>query len=669
MELTTLKGISDKRLADFKKLGITSQEELIKHFPKNYIDLTRVTPIKYAYNNEYVLTVAKIITEPTVSMGGRVRFVKTHCAQDTDTFSVVWFNQPYVADKLKRDKEYFFYGRVTNKFGVVSMTNPSFEEVDRNYNLKGIVPVYSLSGNLSQSLVKSLTLTAIKQLQPESVIPDNLQRKYALSSLTKAYYDVHNPPSEKALALASERIALEEYFSLISAFKVIKGDKKNLRINKYNIKPTELKEFTNRFSFEFTPGQKQAVNDIYADLTGDTVMNRLLQGDVGSGKTAVSCTAIYMACKSGHQAVVLSPTEVLARQNYNVIKRYLKEYNIAFLSGSTPAKEKTEIKQRLELGTIDIVVGTHAVLQDDVKFYDLTLCVCDEQQRFGVAQRSALKGKGKSTDVLVMSATPIPRTLSLIFYGDLDISTISDKPVSRAEIKTSIVPDRKYKDMLGFIEKEVSLGHQAYFVCPKIEGDEEGTVMSVTELYEELTSLLPNLKIGLLHGKMKDKDKTAVMQDFKDKKYDALVSTTVIEVGVDVPNASVMVIYNAERFGLSALHQLRGRVGRSDILSYCFLLMGNETETAKERLNAIKNLSDGFKISELDYEMRGSGDFLGERQSGKTLTELGNLKYPTSVIFFAKSLSDEAFSDSSNIETLKKLAETRYNELKNVTLN
>ena len=669
MELKNIKGLSDKRILDLNKIGISSAESLIKHFPKNYIDLTKVTPIKYAYNNECVLTLARVETEPQSSIGGKVKYVKVYCTQGADTFSIIWFNQPYVASKLKRDNEYLFYGRVSNKFGMVSMTNPVFEQVDKNYRLKGITPVYSIKGNLTQGVVKSSILDAIKKLNIESIIPENLQRKYALSSLTKAYYDVHNPPNEKALQVASDRIAVEEYFSLISAFKVIKGDKKNIRFNNYTCTAKQLKEFTTRFGFEFTDGQKKAVNEIYADLTGNTVMNRLLQGDVGSGKTAVSACAIYIAVKSGYQAVVLSPTEVLAKQNYEVMKRYLPEYEIVYLSGSLSAKEKKEVKQKLKDGSTLIAVGTHALIENDVEFNNLALCVCDEQQRFGVAQRSALIGKGNSTDILVMSATPIPRTLSLIFYGDLDISTITDKPKARVEIKTGIVTNNKYEDMLNFIVKEVKEGKQIYFVCPKIEEDEEGTVMSVTELYNELTSLLPSVKLGLLHGKMKDKEKTAVMQDFKDKKYDAIVSTTVIEVGVDVPNATVMVIYNAERFGLSQLHQLRGRVGRSNIQSYCFLLMGNETEKAKERLNAIKCTTDGFKISEIDYDMRGSGDFLGERQSGKFISELGALKYSSSVIFFAKALSDEAFSDESNIKLLKSISKQRYEQLKDVTLN
>ena len=398
-------------------------------------------------------------------------------------------------------------------------------------------------------------------------------------------------------------------------------------------------------------------------------MNRLLQGDVGSGKTAVALCALYAALASGYQAVLLAPTEVLARQSFALAMRYFPEYRIGLLTGSVPAKEKKAIKCDLKSGEIRLLIGTHAVLEDDVAFESLALCVCDEQHRFGVSQRAVLTDKGKATDMLVMSATPIPRTLSLIFYGDLDISTIEDKPKNRCEIQTNVVPHYKYEDMLEFIRGEVGKGRQVYFVCPKIEEDEEGAIMSVTELYEELSHKLFGLRLGLLHGKMKDAEKNAVMADFKEGRLDCLVSTTVIEVGVDVPNASIMVIYNAERFGLSQLHQLRGRVGRSELKSYCFLLTGSESPSAVERLKIMKTTNDGFKISEYDYEMRGSGDFLGTRQSGKFMGELGNLNYSTASIFLAKKISDEVFSSGKNLDLIRAISLEKYNRLKDVTLN
>ena len=376
-----------------------------------------------------------------------------------------------------------------------------------------------------------------------------------------------------------------------------------------------------------------------------------------------------MAVKSGFQAVLLAPTEVLAKQNYALIQRFFPEYNIGFLSGSVSASEKTTIKKGIKNGELQIVVGTHAILEDDVKFKNLSLCVCDEQQRFGVAQRNKLVQKGLEPDVLIMSATPIPRTLSLIFYGDLDISTIHDKPVARAKIQTGIVPKTKYRGMLQFVNEQIKNGRQVYFVCPKIDGDDEGAVLSVTEIYEELSKELPDVKIELLHGRMKDTKKTEIMLDFRARKIDAIVSTTVIEVGIDVPNATVMCIFSADRFGLSQLHQLRGRVGRGTEASYCFLLSDSQTESAIKRLSAIKDNDNGFEISEIDYSERGGGDFLGTRQSGKMVTELNGLKYTTASIFLAKKLSDQAFSDGNNISLLKKVALQKYDKLKDVILN
>ncbi|MBO7214839.1 MAG: ATP-dependent DNA helicase RecG [Clostridia bacterium] len=669
MKLKDVKYVSDKRIQDLKKLSINTAEDLINHFPRNYLDLTSVTPLSQAYNNDFVLTLATVEVEPRQASGGRVKYVKALCSQGADTFSVVWFNQPYVVGKLKSGERYFFYGRVQIKYGMISMTNPVFEPVDKNVRLKGYMPVYTVKGNLTQSGMKTICLSAVNSLNPSSSIPLYLQQKYALSPLNKAYLEVHSPSSENALKNASDRIALEEYFKLISAFKIIKGDKKQVKPRNYSISADKLAEFAKRFPFEFTKGQKQAVNEIFTDLKSPFTMNRLLQGDVGSGKTAVSLCALYVALYSGYQCALLSPTEVLAKQNYAVCKKYLKEYEIGYLSGSLTATEKKSIKAKLLSGEIKLLVGTHAVLQENVEFENLALCVCDEQQRFGVAQRNSLEEKGIYTDTLVMSATPIPRTLSLIFYGDLDISTILDKPVGRTEIQTSVVPLRKYEDMLGFVTEQAKKGFQTYFVCPKIEFDDESDVLSAKELYEELSTVLSGVKVGLLHGKMKDKEKLSVMQDFKDKKFDVLVSTTVIEVGVDVPDATVMVIMSAERFGLSQLHQLRGRVGRSDKKSYCFLLCTKESEKAIERLSALKTCSDGFKISEIDFDMRGGGDLLGERQSGRILTTLKGLKYSNKTVFTAKALSDEAFKLESNIPYLKKHALELYEKLKNVTLN
>lgn len=669
MELSRIKGISEKREQDFAKLGIYSVENLTTLFPRAYLDLTRVTLLRECYHNDIVLTVGKVTNVPSAAVSvRRVKYVKAYCSQYGEPFTAIWFNQPYVLGKLKEDGEYLFYGRVQNKFGQVSLVNPSFEPIDKNYRLKGIVPQYPLRGGLTQKIVRDSVRAALRLAPPHSIIPSFLQKKYNLPDLAESYACVHDPSGFSEKNKAADRIAAEEYFALISAFRIIKGSAEQVRINRYACTDKELLAFTARFPFRFTDGQKEAVNEIFADMKGEKVMNRLLQGDVGSGKTAVGLSAMFVALKSGYQVAMLAPTEVLARQNYAVAKKYLPEFNTELLTGSNTAKEKREIKARLKAGEIHVLVGTHAVLQEDVEFARLSFCVCDEQHRFGVAQRSALGAKGVCPDVLVMSATPIPRTLSLIFYGDLDISTIKDKPADRKLVRTNIVPYAKYDDMLRFIGREISGGRQAYFVCPKIDEDEEGSLMSVKELYEELTAKLPRVKFCLLHGKMKDAEKTEIMRAFKAGEYDALVSTTVIEVGVDVPNASIMAIYNAERFGLSQLHQLRGRVGRSDLESYCFLLT-HAAGDSLERLKILKNNSDGFKIAEFDYEMRGGGDFMGARQSGKYIGDLGNLSYSSSSVFLAKKLSDEAFLSGQNTEEIRRVAMEKYEKLKDITLN
>lgn len=670
MKLTDIKGISDKRAQDLAKMNIFTPEDLIKHFPRNYLDLRKITPLEKCYNNDIVLTCGKLMTAPKMFTSARkLKCVRVAVEQGLRGFTAVWFNQPYVMSHLRAGEEYLFYGRIKSDFGGVSIINPTFEPVDNNVKLKGIVPVYTVKGNITQKVVRDAVKSAIFGLDIKSVIPARLSKKYDLENLKTAYIDVHAPSDAETQKNAAERIALEEYFILVSAFRFIKGDRQQIRINQYSCTAADMREFISRFGFEFTEGQKNAVNDIFSDLSSPRSMNRLLQGDVGSGKTAVALCAIYTAVKSGYQAAMLAPTEILAEQNYKIISRLFPEYEVIFLSGSIKAAEKKAIKAKIKSGEARIVVGTHAVLQGDVEFFNLSMCVCDEQHRFGVGQRSALVAKGIIPDVLVMSATPIPRTVSLIFYGDLDITEIKDKPKNRQPVATFLVPERKYEGMLGFIRDTVKGGNQAFCVCPKIEEDEEGTLMSVTELFEELSAKLTGVRVGLLHGKMKDAEKARIMADFKAKAFDVLVSTTVVEVGIDVPNATVMIIYNAERFGLSQLHQLRGRVGRGADKSYCFLFTRSDDEKSLERLKVLCSSTDGFEIAEKDFEMRGSGDFMGTRQSGRFLNDLGDLVYPPSVIFSAKKLCDDAFSHPEELADLRTHAMDKYERLKDVTLN
>lgn len=667
MKLTQMRSVTEKRAKDFAKLNITDTAELVRYFPRAYLDMTNRVSVREVFHNDTALVACRLTAVEPVRYTGRVKYVRAFLEQDGYVFSAVWFNMPYVAQKLKAG-EYLFYGRVQNKYGQVSLVNPSFEPLEKNARLKGLVPVYPLRGSLTQRTVRDCVAQAMQVETFVSAIPPELVAKYALAPLKGAYECVHAPTTQEELKKASERIALEEYFTLISAFKLIKGDRNEARLRRYSVTERDVAEFEKRFPFTFTAGQQAAVRAIYENIASPFRMNRLLQGDVGSGKTAVALTGIFMAVKSGFQAVYLSPTEVLAEQNYGLLQKIFPEYRVGYLAGGSTAKEKREVKAALRAGEIDILCGTHAVLQGDVQFSSLAFCVCDEQHRFGVSQRNALSEKGEGVDVLVMSATPIPRTLSLIFYGDLDITVISDKPKERQEISTSVIPQYKYDDMLEYIRREAGEGRQTYFVCAKID-DDEGQITSVTELYEELRGRLVGVRLALLHGRMKDKEKAEIMAAFKRKEYDCLVSTTVIEVGIDVPSATIMVIYNAERFGLSQLHQLRGRVGRGSEKSYCFLLVGSESETAIERLNILKSTTDGFRLAEKDLELRGSGDFLGTRQSGKFLTDIKNLRYPTEVIFTAKKLSDEAFERRLNTEAIREAAMKKYESLKDVVLN
>lgn len=670
MELKNIKGLSDKRITELNKIGIYSPEDLIKHFPRNYLDLTHVIPLKYAIACEYCFTKARLVSAPKVFSSSRnLRCVKVLCEQDNEVFEAIWFNQPYVTSKLKPETEYFFYGRVQKKFGQTSIINPTFEPVNKNDRLKGILPVYTITPSIYQRTMQTIILDTLKKVRVKSNIPEVLIKKYELTSLERAYYSVHSPQNFEQKDLASDRIAIEEYFMLTSAFKLIKGDKMQVRANRYTLSAKDMKNFSARFAFEFTEGQKNAVNEIFSDMNSPHVMNRLLQGDVGCGKTAVALCAMFIAASSGFQVAFLAPTEVLAEQNYNLAKKFLPEFSIAYLSGALSVKEKNATKKAIAAGEIDIIVGTHAILQKNVEFSNLSLCICDEQHRFGVAQRSSLLSKGCSPDLLVMSATPIPRTLSLIFYGDLDITTIIDKPKSRADVQTNIVPQVKYDGMYSFISSEISKGNKIYFVAPKIEDDLEGEIMSVTRLHEQLTERLPQAKIALLHGKMKDDQKKEIMNCFKNGDCSVLVSTTVIEVGIDVPDATVMVICDADRFGLSQLHQLRGRVGRSDIQSYCFLLTSSDNPDSIKRLKTLCSSTDGFKISEEDFKMRGGGDILGTRQSGRTSNILGALRYSPQALFLAKKISDECFERNLFGFDLKQEAMRKYDELCNISLN
>ncbi len=661
-ELKDLRGAGARTLETLRDAGITTVRGLLDELPRDYRDMTSPRALCALRAGENALVDVWIAGETRSRYGGRLSIVSTVVTDGRDVAEVVWYNQPYLKKQLTEGKRLLLYGRVDTWKGRPRLVCPVFGQE------RGIVPLYRNIPGIRPAALRSLIREALASVGAiEDELPAPVREKYGLLDRDTAVRTAHIPQDMAQLAQARRSLAFEE----LLLYQVCLMAQKDRGRQGAAIPADEeaLKEIWRLFPFDPTGAQRRVLREIASDLASDRAMARLVQGDVGSGKTAVAISAVFVAVKSGYQAAFIAPTEVLAKQNYQAIKTYFKEAEVALLTGSAPQKEKKEIKAALQSGKINIIVGTHALITEDVEFYNLSLCVCDEQQRFGVAQRSALLNKGVTPDVLVMSATPIPRTLSLIFYGDLDVTTIRDKPKNRIPVHTNVVPEEKYGDMLGFIKKQFDAGYQAYFVCPKIEGDEAGELISVTELKDELSGKLSGYRIGLLHGKMKDKEKNAVMQDFKDKKYDAIVSTTVIEVGVDVPSATVMVIYNAERFGLSQLHQLRGRVGRSDVKSYCFLLSRKTQGESAERLKILENNADGFKISEYDYKLRGSGDFMGNRQSGKFMNDLGDLDYSTESIFLAKKISDETFESGGDISEIKRIAKEKYDKLKDISMN
>ena len=617
-----IKGIGEKKAQALSKLGVFSLRDLVSFFPRKYEDRSTIKPIALTLDGENVCIEAMVADTPRLTRIRRgLDIVKLRAVDDSGAVDITYFNQAYAKDNLNRGESYVFYGRIEFKAGRRALTNPIYEKAESQGAVTGrIVPVYRTTAGLNQKLLQQAVrqgLDACLEQMPD-VLPRSVRESCQLAQTAYAYENIHFPADFDALALARRRIVFEELFILACALGRMRGERISERGIKIQNRDIEL--FFNSLPFAPTNAQRRAISQAMADMDSGYVMNRLVQGDVGSGKTLVAAALIWQCAQSGYMSAFMAPTEILAEQHCATLRELLGPFGIRIgkLTGAMTAKEKREAKAALKNGEYDLIIGTHALFSQDVEYEKLALVITDEQHRFGVGQRSALIGKGQKPHVLVMSATPIPRTLALIIYGDLDVSIIDELPPGRKKVDTFAV-DESYRARLnGFIRKLVSEGRQVFVVCPKVEENEDDTVKlkSAQEHAVELAAIFPDLKVECIHGKMAAKTKDAIMSSVVAGETHILVATTVIEVGVDVPNAALMIIENAERFGLSQLHQLRGRVGRGRHKSYCILVSDHDGEEAKARLNIMCKTNDGFKISEEDLRLRGPGDFFGSRQHG-----------------------------------------------------
>lgn len=655
-ELRYVKGVGEARARAFGRLGVHDLAGLVSFFPRAYEDRTRLVRIAELADGDLVCVEAVVGTEPQLSRIRRgLELLRFRAVDETGAMQLTFFNQAYLKDQFRKGESYVFYGRAQVKGRFVSMTNPVFDRLADFGRVTGrIVPVYRLTSGLSQNTVRSAVRQALDLSQgrlPDG-LPDCVADEYKLCTARYAYENVHFPADMQALSLARRRLVFEELFVLACALGLLRGGREGAQGRV--LRGAGLGTFTGSLPFSPTGAQLRAMREAIGDMSSGKLMNRLIQGDVGSGKTLVAAACIWYAAQSGAQSAFMAPTEILAEQHYATLTGFLEPFGIrvAKLTGSMRAAEKRAVLSGLASGEYALCVGTHALLSGGVEFRDLALVVTDEQHRFGVQQRAALAEKGLRPHILVMSATPIPRTLALMIYGELDVSLIDELPPGRQKVDTFAV-DESYRARLGgFIEKLVSEGRQVFVVCPRIEeGEEAGDgLKSAEEHAEELRQQLPGLRIACIHGKLKAREKDEIMSRFAAGETDVLVSTTVIEVGVDVPNAALMVVENAERFGLSQLHQLRGRVGRGKHKSWCILVSDAKGEEARARLHAMTHTSDGFKIAEEDLRLRGPGDFFGSRQHGLPELHIADLGADMNVLKAAQDAAKRLLDSDPRLE-------------------
>lgn len=634
-----LKGVGPKTAERFEKLGILTLSDLLCHYPRRYLDFSKPYSIAEAPADTECVVKAEVFAKPggRILPGGR-RMERITAGDDVSSLEITWFNNPYAAQKLELGQEYYFQGIVTGGMLRRQMVNPQVR-TDVQVESSPFEAVYPQTEGLTSSAIAK----CVRQLLPHAELlpdplPSEMLKKYRLLSKADAVRAIHCPATEEEAFAARRRLIYEELLVLQLGIGRMKNH--GAASTGAPMKKADVSPFWESLPFSPTGAQRRAVEEILTDMSGETSMNRLLQGDVGSGKTLVAAAAIWACIRAGYQAALLAPTEILAGQHAENLNRLLSPFGMraALLTGGMKAAARRTTLAAIRDDEADLIVGTHAILSEGVEFARLGLAVVDEQHRFGVRQRGLLAEKAANPHLLVMSATPIPRTLGLLMYGDLDISILDELPPGRKPIKTRCITGKKRADLYGFLDREIGSGRQVYIVCPAIEDAGGSGLNAVKSYYEDIAkAYLPDRRVGLMHGRLKPKEKAEVMDDFKSGRLDALVSTTVIEVGVDVPNATVMVIENAERYGLSALHQLRGRVGRGAAESWCFLVSDNASESVQKRLKFLCSTSDGFAVAQYDLETRGPGDFFGSRQHGLPTLQIADLMNDTRTLHAAQS--------------------------------
>ena len=650
-----IKGIGEAKAKALGKLGIFTLGDLIGWFPRRYEDRRETRPISSLIPGETACVAAMIASEPKVShIRKGMDLVKVRAVDDTGALDVTFFNQSWLKNQLRVGETYIFYGRAEGSLLRKTMAGPVVEPEGRREFTGRIVPVYPLTAGVSQLLLSRAIRRGLDEcadILPDC-LPDSVRQTHGLCRVNYAYENIHFPESPEALDIARRRLAFEELFFFAIGLKLLRFRRETVSVEPF--RPVDMAPFYDALPFILTGAQRRCVDEAIADMTAGKPMNRLCQGDVGSGKTMVAAACVYFCVKNGRQAALMAPTELLAEQHYRGLAPLLEQLGLrcALLTGSTPAKTKRSVTAQLASGELDFAIGTHALISGGVAYANLGLVVTDEQHRFGVAQRTALAEKGEHPHTLVMSATPIPRTLALILYGDLDVSVIDQLPPGRKPIETYAVTSAYYPRLYAFIRKQVEAGRQVYIVCPMVSENDDlpDERKAVTEYAQKLQSeIFPDLRVAYVHGKMKSREKDTVMSAFAAGETNILVSTTVIEVGVDVPNASLMVVENAERFGLSQLHQLRGRVGRGQHQSYCVLVSDNKNDETRQRLRAMTKTADGFKIAEEDLRLRGPGDFFGLRQHGLPGLRVADIGCDTRLLTEAQTAAEELLAHDPSL--------------------